>query len=693
MKITDNVFNDVREILGFSKENILDIKRIIDKFKAEKSDQTETEIDDFLKTKFSREILDYYSNYIEEIRNFADLYLLPKEGSEIFNFHNLKSGILEELKLFSNNLLNLKLNCRNTKRFLKNNSYLDQFLMTVQSLIDENDDLINKFKNSLNKLEGIYDNIGYIWIEANKIKNLNLKINEFPSLLTKWEEIKELNVFIEESNQDSIKKKKKKKKGAYLKSYFNDIYQFYKKKQDDKINIYSDLIFLLFQNNMIEEFKEVEDLDEFVNILDRKEIIQKLKKFLRPIVKSLIEDKLKSLLDEIDELDKNFKLEEDKKKFNLKTLLEQEISLYLPKIADYYLSGLEKKYQATISDLKEYDEFKNVAKFYSEKTELFYSLIEKILEYINEFEWCLIPYEEATDSYKKTIENVLSEITRRNDEYIFFLKTVRKERLRDRVRNFMYEKISEVNDLMSKYQDDTALIVRKEFPQIKQIRDILSNYKVSIQKIKDEVYKKLDFYKEKDIDIYQIIKQWEDNFILKKQQLSFLLSMMLKKLFKNFKELIEEEDLMLDHITEITDQKDTTETVPLNFALSNFLVDKLTEEELNERIAEIKSRIENLSKEIYLYQSELTNLQKTLASRVKIREGITSDKIRCGVCHKQFDFAKEQIIKCPFCEAVYHYLCVAFWLTKYNSCPACQNTFLDPNLGIYSDQEGEYNGE
>ena len=68
--------------------------------------------------------------------------------------------------------------------------------MTVQSLIDENDDLINKFENSLNKLEGVYDNIGYIWIEANKIKNLNLKINKFPSILTKWEEIKELNDFI-----------------------------------------------------------------------------------------------------------------------------------------------------------------------------------------------------------------------------------------------------------------------------------------------------------------------------------------------------------------------------------------------------------------------------------------------------------------------------------------------------------------
>jgi hypothetical protein len=691
LKLTDNVFNDVREIKGFSKEDILNIKKAIDKFKAEKSDSPE--IDDFLKTKFSREILGCYSNYFEEIRNFADIYLIPKDDSEKVNFHNLKSGILEEIHLYSNNLLNLKLNCRNIKRFLKKNSFLDEFLSKVKSLIDENDNLIKKLEISLPKLEGIYDNIGYIWIEANKIKNLNLKINEFPSALTKWDEIKEIYDFIEDTNQDAIKKRKKKKKGVYLTSYFADMYQFYNKKQDGKIDIYSDLIFLLFQNTIIEEFKEVEDIEEYVNIVDRKEIIQKLRKLIRPIVKSLIENKLKAILNEIDELDKNFTLEEDKKKINLKTVLEQKISVYLPQIADYYLSGLEKKYQATICDLKEYDEFKNVVKYYSEKVDIFYSLVEELSRHFGDFESSLEPYEEITSSYEKIIDNVLTEITRRKEEYLYYLKSVRKERLRDHVRNFINEKISEVNDLMSKYQDETALIVREEFPQLKQIREILSKYKSSVQKIKDDVYKKIDLYKEKDIDIYQIIKQWEDNFNFKKQQLTFLLSMILSKLFKNFKELIEEEDLMLERITEITDQKDTTDIMPLNFALSTFLFDKLTEEELNERITEIKSRIKNLSNEIDLYRTELTNLEITLSERVKIREGITSDKIKCGVCHNKFDFAKEQIIKCPFCEAVYHYLCVAFWLSKYNSCPACQNQFLDPNAGIYSDQEDIYKGD
>jgi len=112
-----------------------------------------------------------------------------------------------------------------------------------------------------------------------------------------------------------------------------------------------------------------------------------------------------------------------------------------------------------------------------------------------------------------------------------------------------------------------------------------------------------------------------------------------------------------------------------------------SQSELNERISEIKLKVENLGSVINLYQTELTNLENNLKDKVKIREGITSDKIRCGVCHKNFNFAKDQIIKCPFCEAVYHYLCVAFWLTKYNSCPACQNQFLDPNAGIYSTEE------
>ena len=242
-----------------------------------------------------------------------------------------------------------------------------------------------------------------------------------------------------------------------------------------------------------------------------------------------------------------------------------------------------------------------------------------------------------------------------------------------------------VNELMSKYQDEASIIVREEFPQLKKIRNIFNDYKQNIQKIKDEVYRKLDLFSEKDIDIYQIIKQWEDNFTLKKQQLNFLLSIFVNKLLKNFRDLIEEEELLFTNMKEITGKSEKIEDVPLNYAISKILVDKLTENELDERINEIHQKIENLTEEIELYRSELSNLKKTLSEKVKLREGITDENVQCNICRKKFDFAKDKIIKCPFCGAVYHYLCVAFWLSKYNSCPSCQNTFLDPNAGMFQE--------
>ena len=57
-----------------------------------------------------------------------------------------------------------------------------------------------------------------------------------------------------------------------------------------------------------------------------------------------------------------------------------------------------------------------------------------------------------------------------------------------------------------------------------------------------------------------------------------------------------------------------------------------------------------------------------------------------------FDYSpKDKIITCPFCGSTYHYLCVAFWLSKYNSCPLCQNHFLEPYSEIFENQtEHEY---
>ena len=671
MKLSNNVFKETREIHGFTQEEILNVKSDISKFKDENTNSSE--IDDYLSNKLLKTgILEFYTEYINQIEEFIKKYLI----SENSNYYNLKSEILEEIKLISNNIVNISLNCRNVKRFMKNNVFLDELSETTQNLLEKISEIKVRLENNLKKVEKDYDNHHYLWIETNKIKNLTFKLKKIPEVLNGWQEIEELWSIIARLNEGAPTKKKKVKTISFQ---FINIQGFL-----DERKINDDILYLLFMNDVLGEPEE----EEFVNILEKRELEDKLKDFMRPIIKSLVKDKINDIIVELDELDKNYVLEEDKQKLDTETLLGQKLNTYLPKIVLYYFNGLEKKYQERINEVNELDEFNYIIDLYSEKAEIFSNIIGEIEEQVNSYENYLRPYENITGSLKKIFSSIILEIGRRRNEYDYYLKTVKKERLRDNINKFVAEKISELNGFISKYEDETSIIIREEFPQLKKIRDILNDYKVKVQTIKDDVYKKLDSFKKKEIDIYQIIKHWEDNFIRKKQQLSFLLSLLLNKIFKSFKDLIEEEELFFDTITEISDNVDSLDELPLNFALSDVLADKLTEEELKERIAEINAKISKNEKITTLYQAELLKLEEILTTRIKIRQGILLSHVNCTICHKNIKLAEESnLIKCPFCESTYHYLCVAFWLSKYNSCPTCQNVFLDPNANLFDVEE------
>jgi hypothetical protein len=243
-----------------------------------------------------------------------------------------------------------------------------------------------------------------------------------------------------------------------------------------------------------------------------------------------------------------------------------------------------------------------------------------------------------------------------------------------------------VNKIIGDYENRASVLIREELPQLKEIRQLLSDYKIRITEIKDEVYNKLETYKDNEIDIYQIIKHWETNFTRKKQQLTFLLSVLLNNIFKSFKDLIDEESILFAEITEITNLADNFEGLPLNFALSAYLANKLTENELKERISEMEAKLNQLTTSLGLYQLEKAKLEEILENKIKTREGVADSKVQCTVCHKNINFVKDKLITCPFCGSTYHYLCVAAWLDKYNSCPMCQNQFLDPNLGLFQDE-------
>jgi len=160
----------------------------------------------------------------------------------------------------------------------------------------------------------------------------------------------------------------------------------------------------------------------------------------------------------------------------------------------------------------------------------------------------------------------------------------------------------------------------------------------------------------------------------------------MNKIFKSFKDLIDTESIMFAEITEITKQSENFEGLPFNFALSSFLANKLSEDELRERISEINSKLNQITSSLGLYEVERAKLEEILTNKVKLRQGVSVSNVQCTVCHKNINFVQDKLITCVFCNSTYHYLCVAEWLSQHNSCPMCQNTFLDPNLGLFESE-------
>jgi hypothetical protein len=672
MLLFNNSFNDSREIQGFKKDEILEIKNKLLQFKNSNTDLGE--LNDFLKEIFHHEPIELFTEYLKKIEIFVGDFLVHSR-EELY--YNLKLHIIEELEVITNNLNNILANNRNVKRFLKNNEYLDNFSIITKDALERTKILINMIRRNVKKFENLFDDEVYLWIEANKIKNLNYKFNEIKDLVN-WEEIVGSINFIQNLHGDESSKKKQKSKEITF--HFYELYQYYVENYPNDLPLYSDLIYLLYQNNIIEDYSSA----DFINVLERKEVVQNLREKMQPIVVSLISSKLGPIINEIKEYDQKEPLDENGK-LDFEKIFKQNFSEFLPQIIDYYFTVLDKQLHDMMNNIEETStgDFVNVIKTYREKIDDIATSIDNVDTWILRFDRYLEPYENITESLKKTISGLNNELIRRKEEYQNYLNSVRDEGLRLEVKKFIDDRIDKVNEMISEYEDKASLIIREELPQLREIRDLLRDYKVKIKSIKSEVYDKLNEYKERDIDTYQIIKNWENNFNRKKQQLTFLLTILLNKIFKSFKDLIDEESILFAEITEITKQAENFEGLPLNFALSAFLADKLSEEELRERIAEMNSKITSLTSSLGLYQVEQAKLEEILTNKVKEKQGIATSDVQCTVCHQNINFAKDKLITCPFCGSTYHYLCVAAWLSKYNSCPMCQNHFLEPFSNLF----------
>ena len=195
-------------------------------------------------------------------------------------------------------------------------------------------------KKTITKVKKQYDDEVYLWIEANKIKNLGYQFNESIVDLNNWDEIKGSLEFLLNLSNTNAKRVKKKGSEPLPIFHFNELYQYFIENHHKHELIYSDFIYLMYKNHIFADYSG----EEFINILERKGVVQNLKDTMRPFIVSLIEDKLGDLISEVKQYDEKHGVEE-KRKFNFETLSQQKFTEFLPKLIEYYFLSVDKNLQ------------------------------------------------------------------------------------------------------------------------------------------------------------------------------------------------------------------------------------------------------------------------------------------------------------------------------------------------------------
>jgi hypothetical protein len=402
--------------------------------------------------------------------------------------------------------------------------------------------------------------------------------------------------------------------------------------------------------------------------------VEVVKKNLRGFYTKLFKSFLNDFLLGIDEYFKDEKIVslEDIKE-NLHDINDIDINSSVSAIILKIYEKIEFHFQEIFEDPK-------CVKNYGINVNKIHDFLSQIEDWVLKFEGYLKPYDDITAPIKKTLYNLKSEITRKEEEFETYIESINEEKIRTEGKTVIDKHIKRISEMLSYYQQEISKTLSEEFPELKSVRKLLKQYKQETLEIEKEVAQIIEDMKSKGVSPYSVMKEWEEIFHEKTKQMKFALSLMVSKLFNSFKDVIKEEELFFETMKNIQLMEDD---IPLNFRFSFVLPEKLTEEKLKERIMAIRSQISLLDKLRELYSVELDKFENYVISKIKDRDKISSET--CVVCHKKLNFSMDKFIKCPFCNSVMHYLCIAWWLESHGTCPVCNNNYLDPTSNMYSD--------
>lgn len=357
----------------------------------------------------------------------------------------------------------------------------------------------------------------------------------------------------------------------------------------------------------------------------------------------------------------------------LQKLTEEDVKKSLSRALMDKTKEIEDKLVEKYGNIQEAE--KNIEKEY----EPLYEILIKTEEWIKTTNLRLGKYSSITRVYQKNLSSLSHEFDRKIENYKEYADSVHDSHHRQELETILKEKIAKMEAKLAEYEQQTSLIIKNDIPQIQHMENMLINFDTTFKVINQEVIDAFKSYKEINVNVFPSIKMWEDKMEELKNRTIFIISNLFAMLFEKFKPVIDLEQNLFRDLQEL---KSTADEIPLNFSLDLVMPQKLTEKQLRTRIKDIDAKLAELDRFKEIYSMEKQKYQQILEQNLKVKKNLVSRQ--CCICHKFIDVvSEEEVIRCEFCGSMSHYLCGAWWIEKYNSCPVCNNSYIKPNSDLY----------
>lgn len=298
-------------------------------------------------------------------------------------------------------------------------------------------------------------------------------------------------------------------------------------------------------------------------------------------------------------------------------------------------------------------------------------------------------YKTAVNSLKESLEHQDQEIARFFTKMDFFFHETKSQEEKIKIHDEVKKTLATLDEIINEFEEAIGKILNKTYLDFEVLVESISSFKGKYQALLDQLNATLNRYDAfKLMTIIEEIKQYIEK---RNEKINLINNMVLVDLRENVNKIVRSMSEITGMLREgkgfsvergkLGDANFDANVADINASLNGAIAEEIVEDEfmIKKRLSLIEERL-----------SELDTIKKDLEDkRDKLLFRIIKDEDKskfleehkvgeCIICYEPITTLDEEVIVCPHCGRIGHFLCLAYWLEKYSICPVCHGKLIRP---------------